>query len=133
MNPELYAEMNLVFSESFDMSSISRLTGIYNAEIHPLSNKLSPLTNKPVDGSWSIQTSHHNTFDLSVVLSEMIQLVSPHLTVIKDICDKYNGEVNFCIVASFCSESTPALYFERDFLDVANMLKATIQIDMYPD
>lgn len=133
MTPELYAEMNLVFSENLDLSIISDLTGIKDAEIHPLSDKLNPLTGKPIEGSWTIQTSRHNTYDLVNVLSEMVQIVTPHISVIMDLCNKYSGDVNFCIIASFVSNQVPALYFERDFLNVASMMNATIQIDMYPE
>ena len=130
MNPELYAEMNLVFSQEFDVSIISELTGIKNAEV---STSSKPIAGKPVDVYWSIKTTIHHTYDLSDVLTELVQLVTPHIPLFKQLCEKFKGEVNFCVVASFHTQHTPALYFEREFLNIANMMDATIEIDMYPE
>lgn len=41
------------------------------------------------------------------------------------------GAVVFDIIPFFDGDSKPALYFERDFLDIVNYLNATIQIDLY--
>lgn len=69
--------------------------------------------------------------DLGVVLNELIENISAKLPDIKKICDENGGIVVFDIIPFFDGDSKPALYFERDFLDIVNYLNATIQIDLY--
>ena len=68
---------------------------------------------------------------LGVVLNELIENISAKLPDIKKICDENGGTVVFDIIPFFDGDSKPALYFERDFLDIVNYLNATIQIDLY--
>ncbi|MBS6462337.1 MAG: DNA adenine methylase [Ruminococcus sp.] len=66
-----------------------------------------------------------------VRLRDALMGISAKLPDIKKICDENGGKVVFDIVSFFDGNSKPALYFERNFLDIVNYLNATIQIDLY--
>lgn len=128
----IYAEMHLIFDNDFDVHSITKQLGIAPTECKLRDEtRMSPLTNKPIEGFWTLKTEEKEERDLGVVLNELIQNISAKLPDIKKICDENGGTVVFDVIPFFDDDSKPALYFERDFLDIVNYLNATIQIDLY--
>lgn len=128
----IYAEIHLIFDNDFDVHSITKQLGIAPTECKLRDEtRMSPLTNKPIEGFWTLKTEEKEERDLGVVLNELIENISAKLPDIKKICDENGGTVVFDIIPFFDSDSKPALYFERDFLDIVNYLNATIQIDLY--
>lgn len=131
-NCTIYAEMHIVFDNDFDVHSIAKRLGIDPTECKSRNEtRISPLTNRPVEGFWTLKTEEKKERDLCVVLNKLMGIISAKLSVIKQICDENNGIVVFDIIPIFDGNSAPALYFERDFLDIVNYLNATIEIDMY--
>ncbi len=128
----IYAEMHLIFDNDFDVHSITKQLGIAPTECKLRDEtRMSPLTNKPIEGFWTLKTEEKEERDLGVVLNELIENISAKLPDIKKICDENGGAVVFDIIPFFDGDSKPALYFERDFLDIVNYLNGTIQIDLY--
>lgn len=128
----IYAEMHLIFDNDFDVHSITKQLGIAPTECKLRDEtRMSPLTNKPIEGFWTLKTEEKEERDLCVVLNELIQNISAKLPDIKKICDENGGTVVFDVIPFFDDDSKPALYFERNFLDIVNYLNATIQIDLY--
>lgn len=128
----IYAEMHLIFDNDFDVHSITKQLGIAPTECKLRDEtRMSPLTNKPIEGFWTLKTEEKEERDLGVVLNELIENISAKLPDIKKICDENGGTVVFDVIPFFDDDSKPALYFERDFLDIVNYLNATIQIDLY--
>lgn len=128
----IYAEMHLIFDNDFDVHSITKQLGIAPTECKSRNEiRMSPLTNKPIEGFWTLKTEEKEERDLGVVLNELIENISAKLPDIKKICDENGGTVVFDVIPFFDDDSKPALYFERDFLDIVNYLYATIQIDLY--
>ena len=128
----IYAEMHLVFDNDFDVYSISNRLGIEPARCKSRNKtRISPLTNKPIEGVWTLRTEEREEKDLKIILDELLKKINNRLHEIKKICDENEGTVVFDVVPFFNDNSKPALYFERDFLDVVHFLNATIQIDMY--
>lgn len=128
----IYAEMHLIFDNDFDVHSITKQLGIVPTECKLRDEtRMSPLTNKPIEGFWTLKTEEKEERDLGVVLNELIENISAKLPDIKEICDENGGTVVFDVIPFFDDDSKPALYFERDFLDIVNYLNATIQIDLY--
>lgn len=128
----IYAEMHLIFDNDFDVHSITKQLGIAPTECKLRDEtRMSPLTNKPIEGFWTLKTEEKEERDLGVVLNELIENISAKLPDIKKICDENGGTVVFDIIPFFDGDSKPSLYFERDFLDIVNYLNATIQIDLY--
>ena len=128
----IYAEMHMIFDNDFDVYSITKHLGIAPTECKSRNEtRMSPLTNKPIEGFWTLKTEEKEERDLGVVLNELMGNISAKLPDIKKICDENGGTVVFDIIPFFDSNSKPALYFERDFLDIVNYLNATIQIDLY--
>ncbi len=128
----IYAEMHLIFDNDFDVHSITKQLGIAPTECKLRNEtRMSLLTNKPIEGFWTLKTEEKEERDLGVVLNELIENISAKLPDIKKICDENGGTVVFDIIPFFDGDSKPALHFERDFLDIVNYLNATIQIDLY--
>lgn len=128
----IYAEMHLYFDNDFDVYSISKRLGISPSECkNRAETRISPLTNKHLEGFWTLKTEEKEECYLPVILNGLIDSVSDKLTEIKKICDENNGKVVFDIVPTFNTDNKPALYFDRKFLDVVNYLNATVDIDLY--
>ena len=128
----IYAEMHLVFDNDFDVHTITKRLGIAPTECKSRTEtRISPLTDKPLEGFWTLRTGEKEETYVGVVLNELTGKISAKLADIKKLCDENGGEVIFDIVPSFDKSSKPALYFERDFLDIVHCLNAAIDIDMY--
>lgn len=128
----IYAEMHMIFDNDFDVHSITKHLGIAPTECKSCNEtRMSPLTDKPIEGFWTLKTEEKEERDLGVVLNELMGNIFAKLPDIKKICDENGGTVVFDIIPFFDGNSKPALYFERDFLDIVNYLNATIQIDLY--
>ena len=128
----IYAEMHMIFDNDFDVYSITKRLGIAPTECKSRNEtRMSPLTDKPIEGFWTLKTEEKEEGDLGVVLNELMGNIFAKLPDIKKICDENGGTVVFDIIPFFDGNSKPALYFERDFLDIVNYLNATIQIDLY--
>ena len=128
----VYAEMHMIFDNDFDVYSITKRLGIAPTECKSRNEtRMSPLTDKPIEGFWTLKTEEKEERDLGVVLNELMGNIFAKLPDIKKICDENGGTVVFDIIPFFDGNSKPALYFERDFLDIVNYLNATIQIDLY--
>lgn len=128
----IYAEMHMIFDNAFDVYSITKRLGIAPTECKSRNEtRMSPLTDKPIEGFWTLKTEEKEERDLGVVLNELMGNIFAKLPDIKKICDENGGTVVFDIISFFDGNSKPALYFERDFLDIVNYLNATIQIDLY--
>ena len=128
----IYAEMHMIFDNDFDVHSITKRLGIAPTECKSRNEtRMSPLTDKPIEGFWTLKTEEKEERDLGVVLNELMGKIFAKLPDIKKICDENGGTVDFDIIPFFDGNSKPALYFERDFLDIVNYLNATIQIDLY--
>ena len=126
------AEMHMIFDNDFDVYSITKRLGIAPTECKSRNEtRMSPLTDKPIEGFWTLKTEEKEERDLGVVLNELMGNIFAKLPDIKKICDENGGTVVFDIIPFFDGNSKPALYFERDFLDIVNYLNATIQIDLY--
>ena len=122
----------MIFDNDFDVHSITKQLGIAPTECKSRNEtRISPLTNNPIEGFWTLKTEEKEERDLCVVLKDLVENISDKLPDIKKICDENGGKVVFDIVPFFDGNNKPALYFERDFLDIVNYLNATIQIDLY--
>ena len=124
----IYAEMHMIFDNDFDVYSITKRLGIVPAECKTRSEtRISPLTNKHIEGFWTLKTEETEEWDLGVVLNELMEKISAKLPDIKKICDENGGTVVFDIVPFFDGNTEPTLYF----LNIVDYLNATIQIDLY--
>jgi hypothetical protein len=122
----------MIFDNDFDVHSITKRLGIAPTECKSRNEtRMSSLTDKPIEGFWTLKTEEKEERDLGVVLNELMGNIFAKLPDIKKICDENGGTVVFDIIPFFDGNSKPALYFERDFLDIVNYLNATIQIDLY--
>lgn len=64
----IYAEMHLIFDNDFDVHSITKQLGIVPTECKLRDEtRMSPLTNKPIEGFWTLKTEEKEERDLGVV------------------------------------------------------------------
>lgn len=128
----IYAEMHLVFDNDFDVNEVTKILNLNPTECKcRWETRKSSLTGKHLEGFWTLKSREMNEWDLKIVLNDFISMFYNKLSDIKYICETYDGAVIFDIVPSFISDCAPSLYFDRDFLDIVDLLNATIQIDMY--
>ena len=130
--PKIYIQCNLLFDNDTDMDIITKEIGLNPTSCkNKKEQRKSPFKEGNLEGFWSIETEKVETFLLEDVTKIMVKKIKPYLTQIKQVIKKYQGEVDFLIVPDFVCLDTPALCFDREFLDVVEFLNATIQIDMY--
>ena len=76
----IYAEIHLIFDNDFDVHSITKQLGIAPTECKLRDEtRMSPLTNKPIEGFWTLKTEEKEERDLGVVLNELIENISAKL------------------------------------------------------
>ena len=129
----IYIEMNLFFNNDFDVYKIEKLLNIEPSDCKRRNEtRLSPFDkSKHLDGYWSLMTDTFEELDIKPAMDDLLKKMEGKLEIIKEICKKNNGEVNFEIVSIFEKDNLPAIYFEKRFLNIVNYLDAVIDIDMY--
>ena len=125
--------MNLFFNNDFDVYKIEKLLNIEPSDCKRRNEtRLSPFDkSKHLDGYWSLMTDTFEELDIKPAMDDLLKKLEGKLEIIKEICKKNNGEVNFEIVSIFEKDNLPAIYFEKRFLNIVNYLDAVIDIDMY--
>ena len=125
--------MNLFFDNDFDVYKIEKLLNIEPSDCKRRNEtRLSPFDkSKHLDGYWSLMTDTFEELDIKPAMDDLLKKMEGKLEIIKEICKKNNGEVNFEIVSIFEKDNLPAIYFEKRFLNIVNYLDAVIDIDMY--
>ena len=125
--------MNLFFDNDFDVYKIEKLLNIEPSDCKRRNEtRLSPFDkSKHLDGYWSLMTDAFEELDIKPAMDDLLKKLEGKLEIIKEICKKNNGEVNFEIVSIFEKDNLPAIYFEKRFLNIVNYLDAVIDIDMY--
>ena len=125
--------MNLFFDNDFDVYKIEKLLNIEPSDCKRRNEtRLSPFDkSKHLDGYWSLMTDTFEELDIKPAMDDLLKKLEGKLEIIKEICKKNKGEVNFEIVSIFEKDNLPAIYFEKRFLNIVNYLDAVIDIDMY--
>lgn len=80
----IYAEMHMIFDNDFDVYSITKRLGIAPTECKSRNEtRMSPLTDKPIEGFWTLKTEEKEERDLGVVLNELMGNIFAKLPDIK--------------------------------------------------
>lgn len=134
MSLETYAEMHLVFDNDYDVRVITELTKImpYNCQ-RKCETRINSKTQKHNPGFWTVRSDTFSEPDINIVIDNLISKVEGGLFQIRRVCNENQGKVVFDIVPIFDSNNVPAIYFNKDFLDIVCYLNAEIQLDMYMD
>lgn len=131
-NPEIYAEMHLVFDNDFDVNMITKFIGIEPSVcMNRKQTTINPLTKQNNVAFWTIRSKSFNEYDAKYAIEDLVLSIECKISLIKEICEKNNGNVIFTIVPLFYYQNKPAIYFERNFLKIVNELNAEIEVDMY--
>ena len=120
----IYIEMNLFFDNDFDVYKIEKLLNIEPSDCKRRNEtRLSPFDkSKHLDGYWSLMTDTFEELDIKPAMDDLLKKLEGKLEIIKEICKKNNGEVNFEIVSIFEKDNLPAIYFEKRFLNQQTFL-----------
>lgn len=125
-------ELNLYFDNDTNMQEISQQIGLEPTQsVNKANRRKSPFKDDNLEGYWQISTGYIKTYYFEEVSKALIGKITPYLNKIKYVLDTYDGSADFCIVPEFNKNKTPAICFDKDFLNVVNYLNTTIQIDMY--
>ena len=85
----IYAEMHMIFDNDFDVHSIAKQLGIAPTECKSRNEtRISPLTNKPIEGFWTLKTEEKEERDLGVVLNELMENISAKLPDVMKTAEK---------------------------------------------
>ena len=127
------AHLYLDFDNETDTAFVKDQIGILSADcIDKKSRRKSPFKDDNLPGSWSVVTETIETYELEDVTKMLLEIINPYLDKIKNMLDSYDGKAVFLIVTEMV-DNTPALCFNREFLEVVEYLRAEIAIDMYAE
>ena len=79
---------------------------------------------------WGIETELMQTDDLSNIPDQLISTIPCGLDVLLHIAQKCKAQWNVLILVNVY-DSFPALYFSKDFIQVAGYIGATVGFDVY--
>ena len=133
MATEIYTEITLFFDNNFDVYTIENILNLKPTDCkRQCETRMSPFDKtKHLEGYWTLASDTFYELDIKPAIDDLISKIGSKIKDIKQLCEKNNGEVRFYIVPSFKSDCLPAMYFEKDFLEIVHELGATIDIDMY--
>lgn len=133
MATEIYTEITLFFDNNFDVYTIENILNLKPTDCkRQYETRMSPFDKtKHLEGYWTLASDTFYELDIKPAIDDLISKIGSKIKDIKQLCEKNNGEVRFYIVPSFKSDCLPAMYFEKDFLEIVHELGATIDIDMY--
>ena len=125
-------QLHLCFDNDFDVYSITNELKIHSADCKNRSEtKINPITKEYNCGYWTIETQYLETLDLEIVLDLVIDKIKDSISKIKTILKREDGFAKFDIICIVEDGEVPSLYLGRKFLEVAENLKAVIDIDLY--
>lgn len=91
----------MIFDNDFDVHSITKQLGIAPTECKSRNEtRISPLTNNPIEGFWTLKTEEKEERDLCVVLKDLVENISDKLPDIKKSVMK-TVEKSFSISSRF--------------------------------
>jgi len=130
--PLISIEISLLFDNETEMEVVTEEIGLVPTSYKNKSEqRKSPFKDDKLEGYWSIKIENFKSYYLEDLTSLLVRNINPSLEKIKNVTLKYDAKTYFLIVSNFKPLYTPALSFDREFLEVVEYLKATIGIDMY--
>lgn len=130
--PEIYIEMDLIFDNDYNVYGISELLGIEPTDAKRKSEtRINPLSKDHNPGYWTLQSDTFFDYDIKKTIDNLINKFKDKKQMIYEICNNNQGKVKFDVVVWFYPNETPAIYFEKDFLDLVHYFNAEIDLDLY--
>lgn len=124
--------MHLVFDNNYDVYKISNVLELVPHDAKKKNDaRINPITQKKNPGYWTIKSDTLCDYDLKNATDNLLNKIKNKLSLIKNLCQVNDGTVVFDFVIYFGANETPAIYFERDFLEIVHYLNAEIQFDLY--
>ena len=132
MKPEIYVEMRLIFDNNYDVYEISNVIGIQPTMVKRKNEtRVNVLTQDNNPGFWLLKSEIFREYDVKVATDSLVNQIKHKVQLINELCNAYQGEVVFDVVASFYVNEEPAIYFEKEFIELVHCLNAEIQLDLY--
>ncbi len=82
-------------------------------------------------GLWSVYTDYEETRDINTVIQKIYSLFENKINELIEIQHEYNAECTILIVIKVRNELTPAMHFEKWFIDFLHDIHAEVDIDLY--
>lgn len=86
---------------------------------------------KRIDSCWIINTNYEETYDINEQLFKIVRLLKDKKNILKELKNVYELEYFFEIVINVENNETPAIHFNKEFIEFANDIKSEFEIDMY--
>ena len=132
VKPKMYVEMNLIFDNNYNVYEISNVIGIQPTTVKRKNDtRVNPLTQENNPGFWTLKSDTFCGYDMKIATNNLIYQIKDKIQLINELCEANQGKVVFDVVASFYVNEEPAIYFERDFIELIHYLNAEIQLDLY--
>ena len=81
--------------------------------------------------SWSYGTDYEVTLDIDNQLLPVLKAFSDKIDIINDIQSTYNTQCSIVIVPEIYDGRSPGFVFEKDTIEFAYRVNASIEIDLY--
>ncbi len=128
--PTIKGEL-IIFSDSFiNFDEIQHIVKVSPTETMQKGDKIREnLFAK--NSSWEYSTNTIETFDIGDVSIELMNILKDKYDDLSCYLKEKSLSIKFGFVISYCAgNSFPAIYFEHDFIEMCNLLKAEIDIDV---
>ena len=80
--------------------------------------------------NWSIGTEYEVSMDIDDQLKKIYELLRSKLDILRELREEYRLEYQIGIIPRIMNNGIPSLHFDRWFLEFANNIEATIDIDL---
>jgi hypothetical protein len=94
-------------------------------------NNINGKNRKRVDTCWIIDTGYEESNDINDQLAKIIRLLNNKQKILKEFRKENNLEYHFSIVINIENNETPAIYFNKDFIELSYEIGAEFSIDLY--
>ena len=115
-----------ICAEELYFDEINKSIGIQASEIR---KKSSFAIKDFAKDYWSLNTGYEISDDICIQIQKIQNKIIGRENTINEILRKFNAECGFVITIKLNDDVFPAIYFERDFVELASNIKANINVD----
>lgn len=121
----------LIFCDSLHPKVITDKLNIASTQSWVKGENINGKSYKRKDTCWIVSTEYEESLDINIQLSKLVAMIQNKKEALIDLGKVYDVKYVFEFVIKVRNNQTPAMYFEREFLDFVNDIHAVLDIDMY--
>jgi hypothetical protein len=121
-----------IFGDIFNPISFTKYIGIEPAEFWYKGDEIPARNNLfRKESSWHYTIGFVETLFFDEVSKIFLEIFEPKIEKIKEYTEVNKLDVKIFVVIEMGKQETPALFFDKQFLNAVNKLNAEIDIDLY--